>query len=113
MLTTFRFVLSGAISNSESLFRYQPRKGPADFRHDDFVPIFLDEASPQDRTKAEKVCGKANLACIYDFIATGSQTVAQATKKTKDTADETETKISEYSYVLLCANTCEAFCCFE
>ena len=91
----FTFILPGLISDSESLFRYEPKKGPADFRFPDFVPIFLDEASAAAKAQAETLCGTSNVACIYDYIATGSQTVAEATKGTKEAADETESNISK------------------
>ena len=61
------------------------------------MPIFLDEASGADKAEAEKLCGPDNVACIYDYIATGSKTVAEATSGTKKAADETESNISKSS----------------
>ncbi|KAK7482356.1 hypothetical protein BaRGS_00026375, partial [Batillaria attramentaria] len=80
-----------AVRDDESVFRYDSRKGPADFRHANFTPIFVDEFSDEERNKAEVVCGGSDrLACIYDLLATGSQAVAAATRQSKDTADETD-----------------------
>ncbi|KAK7093001.1 hypothetical protein V1264_008666 [Littorina saxatilis] len=82
-----------AITDAESVFRYEPRKGPKDFRHPDFIPIFLGEESEADKQAAVKLCGVGNVACIYDFFATGSRTLAEATKKTKNIAAETEANL--------------------
>nr|KAG5696051.1 hypothetical protein BaRGS_017163 [Batillaria attramentaria] len=43
------FAVSGAVRDDESVFRYDSRKGPADFRHANFTPIFVDEFSDDEQ----------------------------------------------------------------
>ncbi|KAK7481053.1 hypothetical protein BaRGS_00027689, partial [Batillaria attramentaria] len=70
----------------DTVFRYGPREGPADHAHPYFEPIFLDEVPAADRQTAESVCGASDLACIYDYIVTGSESFALATKELRDQA---------------------------
>ncbi|XP_067686050.1 fibrillin-2-like [Haliotis asinina] len=74
------------INLTESLFIYPPRKNASDFYHPDFVPLFYDEASEEDRTASIAACGgdDKNLPCIFDFLATGDQDVADSTRQTDE-----------------------------
>jgi hypothetical protein len=46
-----------------------------------------------------KVCGgTTNLACIYDYVATGSRDFAQNSGKTESTSGEENTASSKYHY---------------
>ena len=76
--------------------RYEPREGPGNYSHPDFVPIYLDEQPASTRQAAETVCGGAtNLACLYDYVATGSQSFALASGQTGDTAATQEAESSK------------------
>lgn len=86
--------------------RYGLREEPRDYSHPEFLPIFLDEQSPADRQAAQNLCGATNLACIYDYIATGSAGIASATKSSASTASETE-KISS-----MCCVQSSSFCLY-
>ncbi|XP_055957125.1 fibrillin-1-like isoform X3 [Patella vulgata] len=81
------------INASESVFNYPPRKGPADFSFPEFVPVFLDEQPDDVKAQAYAVCGgQTNLACIYDFIATGNQALAAETLTSNDDAESTNSE---------------------
>lgn len=44
------------------------------------MPIFLDEVNATVIEEAAKVCkGRENIACIFDFIATGNEAIAKNT----------------------------------
>ncbi|KAK7483626.1 hypothetical protein BaRGS_00025179, partial [Batillaria attramentaria] len=81
------------VSQSDSVMRYGPREGPANYTHPDFMPIFLDEQPADVRKGAEAVCGPSNFPCIYDYFATGSSAFALDSKQVKDEADETNVLI--------------------
>nr|KAG5693347.1 hypothetical protein BaRGS_017640 [Batillaria attramentaria] len=83
----------GQVSQSDSVMRYGPREGPANYTHPDFMPIFLDEQPADVRKGAEAVCGPSNFPCIYDYFATGSSAFALDSKQVKDKADETNVLI--------------------
>lgn len=76
--------------------RYGPREGPEDFAHPEFSPIFLDEVAMDTRQAAEDLCGATNVACIYDYVATGSVAIANASGNTANAAEEREKVTSEY-----------------
>ncbi|KAK7482987.1 hypothetical protein BaRGS_00025764, partial [Batillaria attramentaria] len=81
------------VSESDSVMRYGPREGPANYTHPDFYPIFLDEQPADVIQEAEAACVSSNLACIYDYVATGSSTFALDSKQVKIEAEETNTLI--------------------
>ena len=83
------------MTSSNSVLRYGPREGPADFAHPEFRPIFLDEVSNTTRQAAMDLCGETNVACIYDYVATGSAAIANSSKATGEKAEEREKVVSE------------------
>nr|KAG5698733.1 hypothetical protein BaRGS_008507 [Batillaria attramentaria] len=80
-----------AVTESNTVLRYPPREGPADYAHPEFTPIFLDEQPADVRQAAENLCGATNLACVYDYVATGSAAFATSTQNTANKADRQET----------------------
>nr|KAG5705631.1 hypothetical protein BaRGS_034829 [Batillaria attramentaria] len=93
-----QFGTKWAINETASVMRYGQKKGPADYADPDFIPLFLDEQPDDVRQAAENQCGgSANLACIYDYVATGSQAFATASKQTAETVNATEAQSSEYA----------------
>ncbi|XP_046546621.1 fibrillin-1-like [Haliotis rubra] len=82
----YEFGKTWQINLTESLFLYPPRKNASDYYHPDFVPLFYDEASETDRNASIAACGgdEKNLPCIFDFLATGDQAVADSTKQTDE-----------------------------
>lgn len=77
------------VNETSTVMRYGPRKGPVDFAHPDFIPIFMYEQSPDQMRKARTVCGGDYVACMYDFIATGDATIANDSKQFMEDAMET------------------------
>jgi hypothetical protein len=70
---------------------YGPREGPSSFVNPTFTPIFLDEVNATVRQAAIDECGSVGaVACIYDFIATGSSAIASGSKATATGADQKE-----------------------
>ncbi|KAK7485812.1 hypothetical protein BaRGS_00022912 [Batillaria attramentaria] len=94
-----------AVTESNTVLRYPPREGPADYAHPEFTPIFLDEQPADVRQAAENLCGATNLACVYDYVATGSAAFATSTQNTANKADRQETISKNTVPVLTFNNT--------
>ncbi|XP_071101797.1 fibrillin-1-like [Haliotis cracherodii] len=82
----YQFGQTWQINLTQSLFVYPPRKNASDYYHPDFEPLYYDEASEADRNASIAACGgdEKNLPCIFDFLATGDQAVADSTKQTDE-----------------------------
>ncbi|KAH9523872.1 hypothetical protein Btru_047284, partial [Bulinus truncatus] len=76
-----------------SIFTYELREGPANYNHTEFVPFFIDEVSDEDRRMAEEKCGKENMACTYDYLATKDESFAENTKATGQASNLLRTAI--------------------
>ncbi|VDI38554.1 Hypothetical predicted protein [Mytilus galloprovincialis] len=66
-----------------SIFDYTDGKSWADYSHQDFVPIFIDEFDNSTLQLAYTVCGGKSdqyKACIFDYLATGDQSFADDTQ---------------------------------
>jgi len=77
----FLFLPIGITSADESIFKYDDGLSHADFSHQQFVPIYLDEIDPAQRQEARSLCGD-NTQCVYDFVVTGNRDVANQTLQT-------------------------------
>ena len=64
-----------------SIFVYTHGLTHSNFSYPDFIPKFLDEADQDKVENATKLCGVDNLECIFDFVFTGSEKVADDTKR--------------------------------
>ncbi|KAK7483627.1 hypothetical protein BaRGS_00025180, partial [Batillaria attramentaria] len=82
-------VLPRKVTEANTVMRYGPREGPANYDHSDFIPVFLDEQPSSVIQEAEAVCGSTNLACLNDFVATGSREFAQNSKTFTEEAERT------------------------
>uniref|UniRef100_A0A2C9L091 VWFD domain-containing protein n=1 Tax=Biomphalaria glabrata TaxID=6526 RepID=A0A2C9L091_BIOGL len=69
---------------NNSIFEYAQGEGSHDYRHADFVPIFLDEVDNTTKEAAYRYCGADDIACVFDYVATGDVTFAENTKLTAD-----------------------------
>lgn len=69
-------------SPTESIFVYPDGYSHANYSHPEFTPKFLDEADTDKVANATKICGEDNLECIFDLVFTGSESVAEDTKRT-------------------------------
>ncbi|XP_062587995.1 LOW QUALITY PROTEIN: sushi domain-containing protein 2-like [Saccostrea cucullata] len=73
----FKFGMSWAINESESLFTYEPGKSFVDYRQPSFLPVFESSVSVTEEVMA--VCGE-DKDCIFDFSVTGSRDVAEQSR---------------------------------
>ncbi|CAI9724669.1 mucinmucin-4-like [Octopus vulgaris] len=62
-----------------SLFKYQKGFSNADYTDTSFVPLFIDKTSAI-YNKSLEICKADDNACIYDYIATGDESIAKATE---------------------------------
>ncbi|CAI9724672.1 mucinmucin-4-like [Octopus vulgaris] len=73
-----------------SLFKYPKDLSNADFTDTSFVPLFIDKNS-EIYNKSLKICNADDNACIYDYIATGDESIAKATESLdKEAKDDFE-----------------------
>nr|KAG5701543.1 hypothetical protein BaRGS_024793 [Batillaria attramentaria] len=86
----YQFGPEWSVTDSTTVMRYGPREGHSDYDHPEFTPIFLDEQPADVMQAAEDRCGTANIACVFDFIATGSAEFADASRETLETAEKTD-----------------------
>lgn len=87
--------VTGAVTSDSSVMRYEPREGPHNYSHPEFVPLFLDEQPEEIRNLAKTKCGD-NLACQFDYFATGSNAFAMDSKIFQEDADKEKEALSEY-----------------
>ena len=83
----FVFVL-GAISCSESAFRYEIEKPYDRFSHPDFNPLFVEDFPTDVQESAKILCGVKNKACIFDYLATKDDSFAKETKTINNEAQQ-------------------------
>ncbi|CAG2228191.1 unnamed protein product [Mytilus edulis] len=79
-----------------SIFYYTDGKSWADYSHQDFVPIFIDEFDNSTLQLAYTVCGGKSdqyKACIFDYLATGDQSFADDTQITNAEAESETTQL--------------------
>ncbi|VDI67896.1 Hypothetical predicted protein [Mytilus galloprovincialis] len=79
-----------------SIFYYTDGKSWADYSHQDFVPIFIDEFDNSTLQLAYTVCGGKSdqyKACIFDYLATGDQSFADDTLITNAEAESETTQL--------------------
>ncbi|XP_059175578.1 mucin-like protein [Physella acuta] len=71
-----------AITQNESLFQYSYGQSTSTFSNPNFTPLFYDEQNPTTIAEAEKICnGSGNLPCIFNFIATQNEKIAEISLK--------------------------------
>lgn len=78
----FSFSL-GMTTEAESIFLYNSGKTHASYSFPDFRPQFIDQADPVLLSLAQTKCPSGDLACIFDYVFTGSETVALETAGTQ------------------------------
>ncbi|GAB1608679.1 hypothetical protein Ahia01_001152300, partial [Argonauta hians] len=81
----YNFGLPWAINSS--IFKYQKGFSAKDFTDTSFKPLFIDKTSEQYK-KALTVCSADNNACIYDYIATGDESIAKSSGSVQQEANE-------------------------
>ncbi|KAK7446068.1 hypothetical protein BaRGS_00040292, partial [Batillaria attramentaria] len=83
----FEYGKQWQVTRSNSVMIYKEQE-PAYYARLDFTPKFLSEQPTRDRQNAENLCGQANIACIYDYLATSSETFAMNSKLVQQEAEE-------------------------
>ncbi|XP_059167478.1 fibrillin-2-like [Physella acuta] len=74
-----------AITQNESLFQYNYGQSTSTFSNPNFTPLFYDEQNPTKIAEAEKICnGSGNLPCIFDFVATQNEKIAETSLMSSD-----------------------------
>ncbi|XP_064597770.1 mucin-like protein, partial [Liolophura sinensis] len=78
------------VSDINSVFTYRAGDNASNHRHEEFTPKFLDDY-PQDKVdKAKEFCGD-NKECMFDYLSTNREDVAQDTLNTaNETAEDDE-----------------------
>ncbi|XP_068682562.1 uncharacterized protein [Montipora foliosa] len=80
----FNFGLEWQLTDSISLFTYNPGENTSTFSNASFVPVFLDEpidfGSDELRTAAELAC-QGDVNCLFDIASTGDVSVGASTKE--------------------------------
>ena len=85
------------ITSDTSVMKYSTRESVSDYSFPEFKPMFLDQADPAVKKEAIKVCGGVkNIACVFDYIATGNKELAESTKSTQDENDKIRDEIGNY-----------------
>ena len=73
----------GNVTESTSIFAYDPGETTSTYSNASFVPIFVDEnitfASDALRRQAEVVC-QEDVNCLFDIASTGDTSVGESTK---------------------------------
>lgn len=63
----------------------------ASYQQRSFTPMFMEDFNQQEISRAQEVCGgPQNFNCIYDFLATQNEAIANVTKTVYQTALEEE-----------------------
>ena len=91
-----KFILSGAISEKESLFVYPQGKNFSYFQRTAFVPQFdpCEDATPEMVVLARETC-KGSKQCLFDFCATKDNETAAETGGTQEVFVESEETTSK------------------
>ncbi|CAD5121857.1 DgyrCDS10323 [Dimorphilus gyrociliatus] len=80
---------SWKISKPTSRMYYKNGQDANTFIDTTFRPIFKDEFSAEQVKAAEDKCGGPDkISCVYDFLATGKEDVAEAAKKSSEDTQE-------------------------
>lgn len=88
---SYDFLFTGKVDGTNSVFVYPPSATYRDYQNVAATVNFLDEASDEERSNAENICGIGNTPCIFDRVFTGRDDIAFETKgdveKQNDTRD--------------------------
>ena len=89
------FYKSGKTTDAESKFKYDDGKTRADYSTD-FVPKFIEEADHDQIKEAEDKCGETNVQCIFDYVFTGDEEIAEETLSTQVQAEASSEEAGKY-----------------
>ncbi|XP_045193379.2 uncharacterized protein LOC123549396 [Mercenaria mercenaria] len=84
----FAYAETWRTTPATSRFQYRVGYQHADYQFPDFQPLFLEDYNGTQLTDAEKLCGSGNnIACVFDYLATLNEAIANQTKKATDDAE--------------------------
>lgn len=93
MLSSF---LSGRTDVATSRFHYRTGFSHADYQFPGFIPLFTEDYNDTQLADAAQVCGsRDNFACIYDYLATLNEAIANQTKAYSEDAVVISTEASK------------------
>ena len=76
---------SGQITQEESLFHYEDGENVTTFSDPNHSPDFLDEIDNETLSEGIEICGgDENIECLFDFIQTRNEALAQSTANTNN-----------------------------
>ncbi|CAH1801127.1 unnamed protein product [Owenia fusiformis] len=81
------------ITQNESIFWYRDNETTANFSNASFEPLFLSNFTEEEQNEANTKCN-SEIACVFDYLATGDESVADATLST-DLVNTADAKVSE------------------
>ncbi|XP_059158121.1 uncharacterized protein LOC131942326 [Physella acuta] len=98
----YEYGKSWAINHNESLFQYGYGQNTITFSNSSFQPIFYDEQNATTKEEAEKFCnGSGNLPCIFDYIATKNEKIAESSLKSSDTFERVSISAANQAPILV------------
>ncbi|KAK0048150.1 mucin-like protein, partial [Biomphalaria pfeifferi] len=66
------------VTSSNSVFKYKEGENATTYQFPKFEPLYLNEVNETIRKNAEEKC-QNNIACVFDYVATGNEAFAAAT----------------------------------
>lgn len=93
-------IFTGSIDSDTSYFHYDTGLSHANYTHPEFVPFYIDE-QPQDKVnRSREVCGgaSASQACIFDYLATGDESLAKSSGDDAATSASDTASLGNYMY---------------
>uniref|UniRef100_A0A2C9KBE5 EGF-like domain-containing protein n=1 Tax=Biomphalaria glabrata TaxID=6526 RepID=A0A2C9KBE5_BIOGL len=73
-----QFAKKWGVTSSNSVFKYKEGENATTYQFPKFEPLFLEEVNETIRKNAEEKC-QNNIACVFDYVATGNEDFAAST----------------------------------
>ncbi|KAK0067663.1 fibrillin-3, partial [Biomphalaria pfeifferi] len=73
-----QFAKKWGVTSLNSVFKYKEGENATTYQFPKFEPLFLKEVNETIRKNAEEKC-QNNIACVFDYVATGNEAFATAT----------------------------------
>ncbi|XP_055860776.1 mucin-4-like isoform X7 [Biomphalaria glabrata] len=73
-----QFARRWIVTTTNTVFKYKEGENATTYQNFNFEPLYLEEANQTLVKQAEVIC-KDNVACIFDYVATGNRDFATAT----------------------------------
>lgn len=76
-------LFAGRIDCNESIFYYRAGEDCSMYQNTSFTPMFLEDFNSTRLAEANKTC-KGERGCLFDFLITGNQAIADNSKRVMD-----------------------------